>query len=143
MKLNDIEINLQNKFAICFLKVIKDNLGSKNPLYFCGGKFEKRQEILTAFINEHEGKYKINCVSSKDTSSIDNIDTDLLIITNLESIESNPKLQEKVLNIIKDRKEKQKQNQIIIDSNKEIVDLQVNYKLKKCLTNGYIIRVFE
>lgn len=128
----------KNKYAVACLKVTKENIIKNrkpvyNPIYLMGLSRKERYGIFWRLFNHdfnhmYKDRYRYISCENMNIDEEYELNKDLIIIEDIDLLVNNDLLQEKVCNMINNCL--QNNIQIILCSNKDIDDLELNENLK-------------
>ena len=134
--LDMLEINNKNRFAIAILKVAVEKLENPlyNPIYLCGNKKEISKLLDATIESIIKIEKKAFMTSYKECKLSDCKDYDLLILKNINELEENHEVEEKIKDIINYCITSKKQ--IILTGDKNPSDLNLSEILKSYMQRG-------
>ena len=126
----------ENKFAKAAVQAVLEKLGTLyNPLYLYGEEMERKYFVSAIYKEAIKKALKVDYVEAEELED-GYLDTDILLIDELDKLEDNAEKQNKLVEMINERLDEKKQ--MIFFASKHPEQLKVMDKLKSRLTWGLL-----
>lgn len=126
----------ENKFAKAAVQAVLEKPGTLyNPLYLYGEEEERKRFVSAIYKEAIKKALKVDYVEAEELED-GYLDTDILLIDELDKLEDNTEKQNKLVEMINERLDEKKQ--MIFFASKHPEQLKVMDKLKSRLTWGLL-----